>query len=63
MMVLRKFKMVVLIFALVVLFAGAFSIVSTDSATARPKCCIWVMYCTTTPPIVCWDVCKPVPCP
>jgi len=45
------------------MFAGAFTIVSTETAQARPKCCIWVMYCTTTPPIVCWDVCKPVPCP
>ena len=63
MMVLRKSRMIIVIFALAILFVGALSIVSTDSATARPKCCIWVMYCTSTPPIVCWDVCKPVPCP
>ena len=63
MMALRKMKAVFILFALAILFVWAFSIVSTDTATARPKCCIWVMYCTTTPPIVCWEVCKTVPCP
>ncbi len=59
----RRFKVLIVLLALAVMFAGAFTIVSTETAQARPKCCIWVMYCTTTAPIVCWDVCKPVPCP
>lgn len=63
MMVLRKFKAIFLLLALAILFLGSLSIVSTESATAKPRCCIWVMYCTTTPPIVCWEVCKTVPCP
>ncbi len=60
---LRRFKVLIVLLALAVMFAGAFTIVSTETAQARPRCCIWVMYCTTTAPIVCWDVCKPVPCP
>ena len=63
MRVLRKMKAVVLLLALVALFVGAFTITTTSTVSARPSCCIWVMYCTVTPPIVCWEVCKPVPCP
>lgn len=60
---LRTLKVLVLVLAMVTIFAGAFTIVSTENVQAAPKCCIWVMYCTTTPPIVCWEVCRPVPCP
>jgi len=56
---LRKIKAPVLVFALVVLFAGAFTIISTD--TVEAKYCCWVRVCTTTPPIVCWDECRPCP--
>ncbi len=56
---LRKVKALVLVFAMVVLVAGAFAIVSTDSVEAS-KCC-WVWVCTIEPPIVCWHEC--VPCP
>ena len=56
---LRKVKALVLIFAFVVLFAGAFSIVTTEDVSAA-RCC-WVMVCTTEPPIYCWEEC--VPCP
>jgi hypothetical protein len=59
---LRTLKVLVLVLAMVTIFAGAFTIVSTENVQAAPKCCIWVMYCTTTPPIVCWEVCRPVPC-
>ena len=59
---LRRFKVLIVVLALATIFAGAFTIVSTESAHARPKCCIRVMYCTTTPPIEGWEVCKPVPC-
>lgn len=58
-MALRKVKALVVVFALVVLFAGAFTIVSTDTVSAA-KCC-WVLVCTTEPPIYCWHEC--VPCP
>ncbi len=58
---LRKVKALVVVFALVVLFAGAFTIVSSDTATAS-RCC-WVMVCTQQPPIVCWHECMPCPPP
>jgi len=62
MTLLRKMKAVILLLALVALFAGAFTIASTETVTARPGCCIYVMYCTVNPPIYCWEVCIPVPC-
>nr|MBN2277448.1 hypothetical protein [candidate division Zixibacteria bacterium] len=60
---LRRIKALVIILSLVVMFAGGFTIMSTQQAEARYACCIWVMYCTQAPPIICWDVCIPVPCP
>ncbi len=59
MTVLRNIKVLVLLFAFIVLFAGAFTIVSTPTTTAA-NCC-WVRVCTSTPPIVCWDECRPCP--
>jgi len=44
MVMLRKMRALVLLFALVVLFIGAFSIMSADTAQAK-RCC-WVMVCT-----------------
>ena len=58
-MYLRRVKTLVLVFALIILFAGAFSIVTTENATAG-RCC-WVMVCTTEAPIVCWEECRPCP--
>ncbi len=60
---LRKMKALIVLFALVVMCLGAFTIMSAEKATASYACCMWVMYCTVDPPIVCWDVCIPVPCP
>ena len=59
---LRSIKTLVVIFALVALFAGAFAMVPTQEANAAWGCCIWVMYCTVDPPIYCWCECIPVPC-
>ena len=59
MVMLRKMRALVLLFALVVLFIGAFSIMSADTAQAK-RCC-WVMVCTVNPPVVCWEVCKTCP--
>jgi hypothetical protein len=56
---LRNVKALVVVFALVVLFTGAFTIISTDTAEAI-RCC-WVYVCTIEEPIVCWHEC--VPCP
>lgn len=61
--VLRKMKALVVVFAVLALLAGAFAIVTPREAEARYGCCIWVMYCTQNPPIVCWCECIPVPCP
>lgn len=60
---LRRMKTLVLIFALVVIVTGGLVATFADNAQARPKCCIWVMYCSEIPPYPCWDVCIPVPCP
>lgn len=63
MMALRKLKVVIVLFALVVIMAGGFTILTTKPVEARPACCIWVMYCTVSPPIYCWEKCVAVPCP
>ena len=63
MAVLRKLKVLVFIFVFVALFAGAFSIMSAQEAEAAYGCGMWVMYCTVTPPIYCWCVYVPMPCP
>jgi len=56
---MKRFKAVVLLFALAVTLAGAFTLMNSRKVEAA-KCC-WVMVCTTSPPIVCWEVCKPCP--
>ena len=58
----RKLRVLVLVFALLALFAGVFTTMSANEAQAAYSCCRWTMYCTVTPPIVCWCVCVPVPC-
>lgn len=60
---LRKAKALVLVFAVVALLAGMLAVTFSEEAQARPRCCIWVMMCTTDAPIVCWEECLPVPCP
>lgn len=59
---LKKMKALVLIFAFLVLFVGAFTIASTEDVSASYACCIWVMYCTIDEPAYCWCECIPVPC-
>ncbi len=59
----KSMKALVLLFAFVMLFAGGFTIVSSNTVTARPACCIYVMYCMEVPPYSCWCQCIPVPCP
>ena len=59
---LRRLKMLVLLFALLVVFAGGFTIMSASDANAIYACCIWVMYCPVSGPGPCWCVCIPVPC-
>ena len=58
---LRRMKAIVFVFMIVALVAGGFSIMTTEDVQASGGCCIWVMYCTTTPPIYCW--CECIPCP
>lgn len=59
MMVLRKAKALFVVFALTIVLAGAFSIVTTDTATAG-RCC-WVLVCSDVPPYPCWEECRPCP--
>ena len=54
---LRKFRALVLVFAVLVVIFGAVSIFSVNSTTAKPPCNCWVMYCTENPPYFCWCVC------
>ena len=56
---MKKVKALVLLFAFLAIFLGGFTMTSSSKVEAA-KCC-WVTVCTTTPPIVCWSVCKPCP--
>jgi len=60
---LRKCKPLAVMFLVIALVACAMTVTMTDTASARPKCCIYVMYCTVDPPIYCWEECIPIPCP
>jgi hypothetical protein len=55
----KGLKALVVTLALLVVFSGAFTIMSASSADAA-RCC-WVRVCTVNPPMICWDIC--VPCP
>ncbi len=59
----RKLRALVVVFAVLAVFAGAFSAVTAPQAEAAYGCGMWVMYCTTTAPIYCWCVYVPMPCP
>ena len=59
---LRKVKALVLLFALVAILSGGLLTTFTQEVQAARTCCLWVMYCTVDPPIVCWEECIPVPC-
>ncbi|MDX9856694.1 MAG: hypothetical protein RBT76_02775 [candidate division Zixibacteria bacterium] len=56
---MKLLRALVLTLALVMVFLGAFTITAPTKVEAA-RCC-WVMVCTTTPPIVCWEVCRPCP--
>lgn len=56
---MKAVKALVILIALVAVFFGAFTIASPQKVEAA-RCC-WVMVCTQTPPIVCWEQCKPCP--
>lgn len=60
---LRNLKMLVLLFALLVICIGGLTIIPTQSAQASYACCMWVMYCPVSGGGPCWCVCIPVPCP
>ena len=59
---LRKIKAFVVLFAVVALLTGGLVTMFANNAEASRGCCLWVMYCTQDPPIVCWEECVPVPC-
>jgi hypothetical protein len=52
-------KAAVLLFAFLVIFVGGFTAISAPKVDAA-RCC-WVMICTNTPPIICWEECRPCP--
>lgn len=56
---MKLIKSLVLSLALVALALGALTVAAPTKAQAM-KCC-WVMVCTHTTPIVCWEEC--VRCP
>ncbi len=57
---LRKLKVLVLLFAVLVLILGFTVINAPKTAEASgPLCCYWV--CTVEGPPICWHVCHPCP--
>ena len=56
---MKMMKALVGLFAVVAVVAGGITLLTPTKADAK-KCC-YVMVCTNTPPIVCWEVCKPCP--
>lgn len=60
-MAFKKLRAVVLLFSFVVLFIGAFTILTSDISEAG-KCC-WVVVCSDEPPFECWSECRPCPPP
>ncbi|MFZ5980621.1 MAG: hypothetical protein ACOYVF_08295 [Candidatus Zixiibacteriota bacterium] len=56
---LRKLKVLVFAFVFIAIFAGAFTIM-TSQPVESARCC-WVMVCTQNPPIICWEECRPCP--
>ena len=57
MKLVRRFKVLVLVFALVAMAFGFAVLYAPNNAEARPPCCAWCMYCTLYPPYYCWCEC------
>ena len=53
---LRKFRVLVLVFALVAMAVGFAAFTAPNNANAI-RCDAWCMYCTVNPPIYCWCEC------
>lgn len=56
---MNMMKALVGLFAVVAVLAGGMTLLAPTKAQAS-RCC-WVMVCSNTPPIVCWEECRPCP--
>lgn len=56
MMLFRKFKIFVLLFAVLAMLVG-FSMLTTPNSAKAVNCTAWCMYCTVNPPFYCWCEC------
>lgn len=54
----NRIRGLVLLIAIAAVVTGGMALFSAPPAQAR-RCCGTAMYCTVTPPIVCWEVCLP----
>ncbi len=53
---LRKLRLLVLVFAVLAVVFG-FTVLSTPNTANAIRCTAWCMYCTIEPPIICWCEC------
>ncbi len=59
MKIFRRFKLFVLLFAVLALVIGFTGFYAPKVVEASGACCYWV--CTIEGPPVCWHVCRPCP--
>ena len=53
---LLKLRVLVLVFALAAMAFGFAAFMAPNNASAI-RCTAWCMYCTVSPPIICWCEC------
>ena len=56
---MKMLKAMVCLVAFAAVLAGGFTMMTAKKAEAA-RCC-YVMVCTVSQPVVCWEVCKPCP--
>ncbi len=56
MKLLRKLRLLVLVFAVLVVVFG-FTVLNAPNNAKAINCTAWCMYCTVEPPIICWCEC------
>jgi hypothetical protein len=61
MIAVRKLRALILLFALAVIFAGGFTVMTAGTADASLWPCCWVMVCPVDGSGPCWEECRPCP--
>jgi hypothetical protein len=57
MKIFRKFRALVLIFAVMAMVMGSTVLLTPNTAQSSYRCCGWCMYCTIDEPGYCWCAC------